>query len=212
MIPAPDALRQRLVALDAHRKNEARNLAELRRRLADTRHRLSLAGEVTTALESLSDQLFRELLSLIEEKLSIALREVLDQDIHLMAETSSSHGRATVNFHIERDGAAENIQHGQGGSVSNILSVGLRMFALTTLDADAHRRILVLDEQDCWLHPDLVPQLVKIVHDAGEALGLQVLMISHHNLERFQHFADKAYRIRPGKKGVVVRELPLART
>ena len=68
---------------------------------------------------------------------------------------------------------------GQGGSVANIVSVGLRMFAITTLDERRHRRFLVLDEQDCWLHPDLVSKLVRIVQEAGAALGFQVLMISH---------------------------------
>ena len=86
---------------------------------------------------------------------------------------------------------------GQGGSVANILSVGLRMFALTTLDPSQHRRFLVLDEQDCWLRPDLVPRLVKIVHDAGRALGFQVLMISHHDATNFSRYADRIYRLTP---------------
>jgi hypothetical protein len=69
------------------------------------------------------------------------------------------------------NGRPEDIMKGQGGSVVNVLSVGLRMFALTTLDSASHRRFLVLDEQDCWLRPDLVPRLVRIVHEAGKALG-----------------------------------------
>jgi predicted ATPase len=95
---------------------------------------------------------------------------------------------------------------GQGGSVANVLSVGLRMFALTTLDPAVHRRFLVLDEQDCWLRPDLVPRLVKIVHEAGRALGFQVLMISHHDISAFEQYADKIYQFIPTVNGVEVRE------
>lgn len=209
---SPEALQRQLAALKGNREAESRNLKDLQKQLAETRHQVQLAGEVSAALEQLSEQLFRQLLGLIEEKLSIALREVLEQDIRLVARAGSSHGKATVNFHIERDGEEENIQHGQGGSVANILSVGLRMFALTTLDKKKHRPVLVLDEQDCWLHPELVPRLVKIVHDAGEALGFQVIMISHHDLNTFDQFADKAYRIRSGAKGVSVRELDVTQT
>jgi predicted ATPase len=71
------------------------------------------------------------------------------------------------------------------------------MFALTTLDEKSHRRFLVLDEQDCWLRPDLVPSLVKIVHEAGKALGFQVLMISHHDVSAFSQYADRVYQFTP---------------
>ena len=88
---------------------------------------------------------------------------------------------------------------GQGGSVANIVSVGLRMFAITTLDQRRHRKFLVLDEQDCWLHPELVPRLVKIVREAGQALGFQVLMISHHDVASFLRYADRVYRLIPDR-------------
>ena len=41
---------------------------------------------------------------------------------------------------------------------------------------------------------DNVPRLVKIVHNAGEALGFQVIMISHHDVAAFRQYADKIYR------------------
>ena len=117
-----------------------------------------------------------------------------------------------MRFWIERDGAEEDIMKGQGGSVANLLSVGLRMFALTTLDEQQHQRFLVLDEQDCWIRPDLVPRLVKIVHEAGKALGFQTLMISHHEVSSFIEYADRIYQFTPdADRGVVVelwRALP----
>jgi ABC-type branched-subunit amino acid transport system ATPase component len=81
------------------------------------------------------------------------------------------------------------------------------MFALTTLDPAQHRRFLVLDEQDCWLRPDLVPRLVQIVHEAGKALGLQTLMISHHDVSAFAPYADRIYELQPGKDGVKLRQI-----
>jgi ABC-type branched-subunit amino acid transport system ATPase component len=81
------------------------------------------------------------------------------------------------------------------------------MFALTTLDSSKHRPFLVLDEQDCWLRPDLVPKLVKIVHDAGQALGFQVLMISHHDVSIFENYADKIYALAPDGQGSVSVQL-----
>ncbi len=41
------------------------------------------------------------------------------------------------------------------------------------------------------LRHDLVSKLVKMVRDAGNALGFQVLMISHHDRAIFERYADK---------------------
>lgn len=80
------------------------------------------------------------------------------------------------------------------------------MYALRTLDSAVHRRFLMLDEPDCWLHPDLVPRLVKIIHHAGRALGFQVVLISHHDVTKFEQYADKIYEFIPTVDGVQVQE------
>jgi len=185
------------------------DLKQTRQALEENQHYLDLSNRVTAALEVLSKRLFRELLDIIEQKLTIALQEVLEQPIALRAQVDWKRNVASVDFTIERDSFKEDIMRGQGGSVANILSVGLRMFALTTLDPNKHRRFLVLDEQDCWLRPDLVPRLVKIVHVAGQELGFQVLMISHHDASNFRRYADRILRLVPGKDGVSVERVDL---
>lgn len=160
---------------------------------------LAIGDEVTSALEQLSNDMFNEMLGAIERTLTKALQEVLEQPVVFKANASFVRNAASVDFSIERDGNSEDIMRGQGGSVANIVSVGLRMFAITTLDEKRHRNFLVLDEQDCWLHPNLVPKLVRIVREAGEALGFQVLMISHHDVANFIRYADRVYRLSPDR-------------
>ena len=205
---SPIVLRQAFTRLSAWQEQTRKEAEEVERRLVKTRRYLALSDKVAAALETLNQQLFRELLGLIENKLTIALQEVLEQPIELKAGVDWKRNAASVEFWIERNGNREDILKGQGGSVANILSVGLRMFALTTLDEATNRRFLVLDEQDCWLHPDLVPRLVKIVHEAGKALGFQVLMVSHHDPDLFKQYADRLYRLVPkGEHGVSVKLL-----
>ena len=201
----PQNAKNNLIKLSAFKEQAEKDLANVQNRLKKTEDYLKLADKVTEALEKLNQQLFRELLDVIEEKLTIALQEILEQPIKLKANIEWKRNAASVDFWIERDGNREDILKGQGGSVTNILSVGLRLFALTTLDQHSHRRFLALDEQDCWLQPKLVPRLVKIVYEAGQALGFQVLMISHHDAGYFKQYADKIYRLVPQtEKGVNV--------
>jgi hypothetical protein len=177
--------------------------AEVLRRVQEY---LAVAPAVEVALEKLSEELFGRLAGLIESQLTLALQEVLEQPIRLKVERDFKRGAATMRFHVERDGQEEDIMRGQGGSVANILSVGLRIFALMQLDRARHRKFLVLDEQDCWLAPELVPRLVKIVRDVAGTLGYQVIMISHHAVSCFEGYAEKVCRFVPTAEGVKVEE------
>jgi ABC-type glutathione transport system ATPase component len=206
LVRPPSDLRRRVERLLDRRETRQRRSIEMSGRFAELNAYLELAPKVSMALEQLNEQLFQQLTRMVQEKLTVAVQEILEQPIVVRATPDFKRGSATVEFSVERDGHEEDIMRGQGGSVANVLSVGLRMFALATLDEAQHRRFLVLDEQDCWLRPDLVPRLVKIVHEAGRALGFQVLMISHHDIGLFERYADRIYQFVPeGEKGVSVR-------
>ena len=206
-LKSPRELRQRHGQLMALRRQTQRDIRSCEERLSAIEKYLQTANGVTEAIQQLSDQLFQETLKTIEEKLTIALQEILEQPIQFKAVASWKNNAAAVDFYIERDGHPEDILKGQGGSVANILSIGLRMFALASLPQKTHRRFLVLDEQDCWLRPELIPRLVKIAREAGEALGFQVLMISHHDRRVFEEHADRLYELRSGKNGVAKVQL-----
>lgn len=167
---------------------------------------LALNEPIENALDQLSELLLGSVARVIEEQLTVAVQEVLEQPVTLRVDRSFKRGVMTMEFAIERDGHREDIMKGQGGSVANILSTGLRLFALTVLDESSHRRFLVLDEQDCWLRPDYVPRFVKIVHDAGKALGFQIVMVSHHGTETFAGLADKIITLNPTPDGIVLAD------
>jgi ABC-type branched-subunit amino acid transport system ATPase component len=185
------SLRRQLDRLAFARQEAIRQVAANTVELERLKVYLRTADKVSTALEKLNQDLFSTLLGTVQEKITIALQEILEQPISFHAEAGFSRNSASVEFWIERNGKQEDLLNGQGGSVANIVSVCLRIFALTSLDEATHRRFLVLDEQDCWLRADLVPKLVKIIHDASRALGFQVLMISHHDRHLFEQYADK---------------------
>lgn len=182
-------------------------LGDERKRLEELRAAIERGPKVAEALEWLSQEMFADVARVLEEHLTRGLQEVLDQPIRVRVETGYSSGKATVEFSIERNGYQEDIMKGQGGSVLNVLSVGLRMLALRTLPEESHRPFLVLDEPDAWLRPDVVPNLVRIVAEAGREMGFQTILISHHDVSRFVSFADKIYEFEPNPDGTVAVRL-----
>ena len=206
-LKSPAELRKTADQLGWRRKQIVGDLKKTDRELQVIQEYLGISDQVTQALDSLSQKLFEQVLGMLQEKLLIALQEVLEQPIEFKATASFKRGAANVDFSVQRDGNSEDVQRGQGGSVQNVLSVGLRLFALARLDAQEHRRFLVLDEQDCWLRPELVPRLVNIVHRAAKQLGFQVIMISHHDVGLFEKYADKIYRFTPQDGSVTVEQV-----
>ncbi len=204
---APLRVRQKVDRMVWQLEQDQKRLRQLESERQQLEAYLAISDKVTEALDVLSQKLFEEVLGALETHLTIAIQEVIEQPIRFRAEASFKRGTANVDFSIDRNGNSEDVNRGQGGSVQNVLSVGLRMFALATLDKKVHRRFLVLDEQDCWLRPELVPRLVNIVHRAAKELDFQVIMISHHDVELFEQYADKIYRFTPGNEGVKVAQL-----
>lgn len=174
---------------------------------------LDLSPRAEARLEELTAELFGETLDEIELNLTHAVREVLGQDRTVIANRETKGNRLNVTFSIiggQDPDHVEDIVAGQGGSVLNILSTGLRLIALSRLDPERHRPFLVLDEQDCWLKPSLVPRFMKLIAEISRSLQLQLLVISHHPLDAFAYAADDVVELVPEKeRGVRVKQVHL---
>ena len=194
---SPGEIRRRFQELRWQERNLAAELEKDRARMAEIGSFLSRAPKVADRLDQLSQQMFGDILDEVERNLTYALREVLEQEPRVITTREVKKGKVNITFAIERHGEREDILTGQGGSVCNIISVGLRLIALSQLPEKEHRRFLILDEQDCWLRPDLVPRLMRIIHTIAQRLQFQILVISHHDVNLFREYADRIYRLLP---------------
>src|SRR6478752_6285192 len=98
---APDALadaRRRVDRLAYERQRREQRSIAMAKEFAALKDYLDIAGDVTIALEKLNEQLFQELLKIVQEKLTIALQEILDQTIQFKAAADFKRGAATVEF------------------------------------------------------------------------------------------------------------------
>ena len=172
---------------------------------------LTLAPKARDTLEELSTALFGKILDEVEANLTHAIREILGQDRVVTTLREVKNNRLQIQFQIRNQGKEdeiEDIMTGQGGSVCNILSVGLRLIALSQLPEEQHRPFLVLDEQDCWLKPALIPKFMKLIGEIADRLELQLLVISHHPLDLFAGSAQRIFELVPDReRGAIVKQV-----
>jgi len=183
----------------------------VREKIGEVQNFLVLAPKARDTLEELSTALFGKILDEVEANLTHAIREILGQDRVVTSLREVKSNRLQVQFQIQNQGKEEEIEDimtGQGGSVCNILSVGLRLIALSQLPEEKHRPFLVLDEQDCWLRPALIPKFMKLIGEIASRLELQLLVISHHPLDLFAGSADRIFELVPDREvGAIVKQV-----
>lgn len=158
---------------------------KLEQTIGEAKHRLELRPTVEDVLLTLQERSHQRTVGMYEHLLTQILQEVLPNETKaIAAELTTVNGQSSMSFLVERkpDGQREDLFAGSGGSVTNVVSAGLRFIALSRTKL---RRFLVLDEADCWLAPGRIEAFANVIANMGTDLGVQSLMISHHAPELF---------------------------
>src|SRR5262245_49705533 len=112
---SPSQARAKLGQLEGKRELIAQNRVRKPAELQTLTAYLASTDAVETALDTLSEQLFGQVVTILEVQLTKALQEVLDQALKLKVSRDNKRGVATMSFHVERNQKPEDIMKGQGG-------------------------------------------------------------------------------------------------
>lgn len=163
----------------------ARRRSQTEARVGAAKRFLECAPKVQEVLEEAQRRVNQEVVGGLSDLLTYLLQGVMgDPDRAIVCETEvDGRGMSQVRFSVRRsNGETEDILSGNGGSIANVVCTGLRLIAVHR--AKRMRRLLVLDEPDCWLSPDRVPGFVGLLQKAVTSMpqDIQVLMITHHDV------------------------------
>lgn len=151
--------------------------------------RIDYDPDVKILLDILQQHEHEKSVGAYERLLSALLQDVLPGNREVIMSLSTERSVSSLNISTRKNNnPPEDPYSGNGGSVSNILSVGLRLIALIR---SGKRRFLVLDESDCWIKPLFVPKFANVIKEMSHKMGLQVLMISHHDDMYFEDIPHK---------------------
>lgn len=171
----------------------------------DAQERIQAGDFVKEILERLQQREHERAVGAYEQLLGAFLSDVLPGERQIVMDLHTDRGASALDIYIKKgeNSPLEDAWLGTGGSVTNLLSTGLRLVALLR---SGQRRFLVLDESDCWIKPDLIPQYASVVAQMAQELGVQILMISHHDESLFaQHIAHRL-RLSKMKGGMLTAE------
>lgn len=155
------------------------------KRVENAKKWLSRQPDYLKFLQHLQSALHQKNIGAFSELLTYFVKDVLKKDKDIVFDLYTYHNLPALKIEALNDGCRESIYEGNGGSIANIVSTGLRLIALSRLQ---HRKFIVLDEPDCWLKPDHVPVFAKIIGEISEKLKIQTVIISHHDWKYFKDY------------------------
>ncbi len=137
-------------------------------------------------LQHLQVLLHERNIGIFSELLSYLVKDILNKEKEIVLNLYTYHNLPALKIEASNQGMKEDIYSGNGGSIANIVSTGLRLIALSRLKN--HRQFIILDEPDCWLKPTHVPLFAKIIGELAKKLNIQTIIISHHSWEYFKDY------------------------
>lgn len=160
--------------------------ARLSQELAEIDRLLGRKDDMLKALESLQIKAQAKNKGVYEELLTSLINEVIPgKEDKIVLTSSMRNNRASLDVDILVDGELENVNEDKGGSISNIVAMGLRFIVLAR---HPNRRVLLLDEADCHLKSEYIPAFAAVMSQLASRMGIQVLYISHHPADNFMGY------------------------
>lgn len=180
-----DLLIKNTLFLQAQKQQLDLNKQELEEKIKIAKTWLAKKPEYLQFLQLLQRELHKKNIGVFGELLTYFVKDVLNNEKEIVLDLYTYHNLPALKIESKNNGHLENIYEGNGGSIANIVSTGLRLISLSRL---SNRKFIILDEPDCWLKPSHIPIFSKIIGEISQKLGIQTVLISHHDWNYFKHY------------------------
>lgn len=163
------------------------DMATLAVEIAECDLLLNRKDDVLRQLGLLQQQAQAKNKGVFEEILTSLIHEIMPHKAgdQIILSSTLRHNLAALDVDIMSNGHLENVSRDKGGSISNIVAMGMRFVVLAR---QPNRRVLFLDEADCHLREEYIPAFAAVMQQLAHKLGIQVVYISHHPAAFFQGF------------------------
>lgn len=172
--------------LGAH-EAAVRKQKETTEKVALAKGRQALDEEITAVFDEMQHRAHMRSVGVFEELLSAITQDMFPGKGRVAMELGTERGAPALDIFIKMGDIREDILSGNGGALNNVICLGLRYSALLRTH---NRRLMVLDEPDCWVQPDRIENFVKVISDVTTQANTQTLIISHYNQSYFEGKAN----------------------
>ena len=179
-----DSIRMRFSRLAGKRDEKKSRAVELHTSVGNAKGRRSLAPEISEVLQQLQINAHVRAVGAFENLLTAILQDVLPEKGNVELSLEMRNNAPALDIFVMNGTKREDVLESNGGAVTNVISTGLRFAALSRT---ANRRLMVLDEPDCWVAPERVGAFVNVLAEVSLQTNTQTFFVSHHPSDLFEN-------------------------
>lgn len=166
---------------------------------------MKVCKEALTFLEDLANSRRSNIKSKIETILTEGLRMVYGENYHVELTYCFKNNRSHMDIEVVKKtplGDVQRTMDGFGGGVSDCISVPLRLLVL--LGSRQTDKVCILDEAYKHVDIDRVENVAQFIKSIANKLGIQVILLSHHEI--MQNVADTVFQMQDnnGKSSIKI--------
>ncbi|WP_162305755.1 AAA family ATPase [Pseudomonas amygdali] len=182
----PGLIRQEAELLGVAKQAQV-DMANVAVEIAECDQLLNRKDDVLRQLGLLQQEAQAKNKGVFEELLTSLIHEIMPHKSgeEVVLTSTLRQNLAALDIDIKSNGHLENVSRDKGGSIANIVAMGMRFVVLAR---QPNRRVLFLDEADCHLREEYIPAFAAVMQQLAHRLGIQVIYISHHPAAFFQGF------------------------
>lgn len=180
---------QKASSIDAIMHERRNRMLSLMDKIRESNGRLALRSDVDAYLVHLQRRAHHRSVGLYEQLLTALVQDILPENtypISLVLDTDK--GLPSLSIELGKKDEAQDIFDDTGGSLTNVVSAGLRFVALAR---SGLRKFMILDEPDCWIEPDRIPSFANVLADMSAKIKVQTILISHYKGNAFSNIGNR---------------------
>ncbi|WP_174501940.1 MULTISPECIES: AAA family ATPase [Acidiphilium] len=157
---------------------------ELRTSVGEAKGRLEIRDAVTATLERIQTEALESTVGVYTRLLTALVQDVIDADKEIAIDLGIERGQPALSISSFVKGAPDykTSVFENSGAMTNVVCAGLRCISVVR---SGGRRLLVLDEPDCWIRGDRVEAFYRVLRGLCRDIGFQIVVVSHHRPEMF---------------------------
>jgi len=148
--------------------------------------------------KNLQDKIKFHIKDMVQNCLDIVFPEMYEFNFEFIIKA----GKTEANIFLTQDGEEIKPEDSTGGGVVDVISLGMRIVALTLSTND---KVLILDEPFKFISKKLKPLAGQILKEISKELEVQFLIVTHD--EEIINVSDRIFHIEKGKDGVSRSEM-----
>lgn len=157
---------------------------DLRTSVGEAKGRLEIRDAVTATLERIQTEALESTVGVYTRLLTALVQDVIDADKEIAIDLGIERGQPALSISSFVKGAPDykTSVFENSGAMTNVVCAGLRCISVVR---SGGRRLLVLDEPDCWIRGDRVEAFYRVLRGLCHDIGFQIIVVSHHRPEMF---------------------------